>query len=203
MDGELIVWLLFIAIWLISSVIQQIKKISGIKRPDPPAEIPSTPKGQPAATPQARSQGDGAAGDDVLKELMRQLGVDVEPQPAPPPPVPTPAPRSAPPIPGVSRSDASGSPPGLGAGELSTPPYPRAAALGEGAPMPALPRLGLPSGPPARRRRSRSRLAAGVVRDLRRQSGGRSLARAVLLQEILGPPVSLKDAESKSTSAMG
>lgn len=47
----------------------------------------------------------------------------------------------------------------------------------------------VPKGKRPRRPRRRSPFASAVVRDVR---GGRSLARAVLLREILGPPVGLR-----------
>lgn len=52
----------------------------------------------------------------------------------------------------------------------------------------------LPIRKSTRRKKGRSRLAAAVVGDLR---GRRSLARAVLLREILGPPLGLRPPDSR------
>lgn len=56
-------------------------------------------------------------------------------------------------------------------------------------PIPELPPIGqVPTGERSRRRRSQ--LASSLAADL--HGGGRSLARAVVLREILGPPVALR-----------
>ena len=49
---------------------------------------------------------------------------------------------------------------------------------------------------PGRGRRRRSALAQGLIDDL--SSGPSSLARAMLLREVLGPPVALRDQRSGS-----
>ncbi len=87
MDGEAIGWLLFLAVWFISSVVQQIRKmgknVPGQGEPPPqerqvqPPPIPreqarpSTPLPPPILNPS----------QDPIRELMRQLGVEVPTEP--------------------------------------------------------------------------------------------------------------------------
>ncbi len=113
-------------------------------------------------------------------DLLRELGLDLEEEPVPAAPVaPAPAP-SAPPPPTLPPVPALSSRVRVSKKPQQVPPLPppkAAAAELAGA------------------RPSSGRLRSRVLRDL--QGGVPSLARAVVLAEILGPPVGLKQGASR------
>lgn len=183
MDPEAIVWLIFVAIWFIGSIVKQIKNVAeqrpGQSQEEDPARARERP--QPARQP---------ADDDPMIKLLRQLGGEVEVRPQEPPRQSRPA--LQPPRPQLPRSQ----PPRLQPATTTA----RSASRPKVAKMASIPEMDLPPLPETGQavRTGSSGGSSAMARSLRRQLRRPSSARkAILLQEILGKPVALQGSRSR------
>ena len=194
MDAEAIVWLIFIAIWFISGVIQQIKKVA-TQRPGQEGQPQPGQEGQLQGRQEARGEADRRSrerpqtlpDDDPMVQLLRKLGGEVEVRPQEPPretrqqPV-RPAPPPAPPAPPAQAPAWVGLDRSRPARPAKRPKVAEQAAIPEMKLPPIVPTVSKGGGPA-------TALARSIQRDLRRPD---SVRKAILLQEILGKPPGLQ-----------
>jgi hypothetical protein len=159
-------------IWLLGLAAWALVSRLARSRRRPPAEEPVAPPRplRPASVPEPSPAGDGPPSPPQnLRELWQEIRRGIQEAAAPAESVPEPVVRY--------RTEASHPEPEPEP-IYELPPPPRVASV--------------PTGP----RRRRSALAQGLIDDL--SSGPSSLARAMLLREVLGPPVALRNQGSKS-----
>ena len=191
MDSDAVVGILMVLFWVFTSLVARFKRKSHSELPENQAPADGTARGELV--------------EKALRELAEQMGVEVEVSPAEAPTASEHAPTAS--EHRRTRSETFGTPSEhrTGASEHRQTATEVRRTASESV---------LPAGehdwtssehrrgdvqierPPAsvpRRRRQRSRFAQRLTEDL---TGGRtSLARAIALREILGPPVSMRSPE--------
>ena len=220
MDGDLIIGLLMVIFWLVSSLVARFGRMvrqrqSGRPPRQPAGQQPQQQARQPASQQAARRAGESTdasqepALQKMLRDLAEQMGLETEVEPAEPPRASEHRPTSSEHRRTQLETRATASEHQLRASEHQRTPseYQRTASETRRTASEevfALPEHqvtasehqwgdvvghGMPQSMP-RRHRQRSKFLRRLHADL---AGGRdSLARAVVLREILGPPVGLR-----------
>ena len=198
-----------IASVLIIVVLWLVRLFAGGKKRRQPQQA-GEPEPQRAEQRRAQEQQRKAQAQQSAIDLLRELGLDLEEKAVPPPPAPAQAPRAPvppppPAIPPSERRTRAGVPPSRAPGRRSVsegaPPAATPRGGGQLQPMPSISSVAVPPAAPdlgsslhkpsdGETRLQASRLRSRVLQDLR--GGASSLARAIVLREVLGPPPGLR-----------